>query len=333
MEWQRGSHTSSRAGPGTDTLSDVGVILYWLHIIRANGMIPKQNSGTVVRHQDLTRAIQGFPELKIITIDNLNLAITTDASEEFSHGKEICSCILSGATQVFQSLRLSTEPRLNLRISVDDASPYTHLFDPRVQSWKEYFAPKVSSLALVTHDGGDHTWELDFLDSLRNLQHFDIEGNVPDLTWAKLSWHMLSTTELRDLYLPTDGFIAFIMRHSTTLSSVGLEEITLYGGTWVDPLQKVIEMKQLSRLSLCSLYQMDSSAKVPDSFELSFPAMKREVELLDRNDFGIAAEILNHHFWITTSDEPGDTRYLVDLRLVKAFVDGEIEFQHGQWKF
>jgi hypothetical protein len=53
---------------------------------------------------------------------------------------------------------------------------------------------------------------------------------------------MLRTIELGDLYLSTDGFIAFIAKHNTTLSSVGLVEIILYEGTWVDSLQKVIGM-------------------------------------------------------------------------------------------
>jgi hypothetical protein len=120
--------------------------------------------------------------LKILEIDNLNSAIITKAAGELSYGEEICSCILSGAIQIFESLRLSTGPRLNLWISAEDASLYTHLFDPRAQSWKENSAPKVSSLTLSTYDGGNYTWELDLLYSLRNLQRFDIEGNVPDLT-------------------------------------------------------------------------------------------------------------------------------------------------------
>jgi hypothetical protein len=91
-------------------------------------------------------------------------------------------------------------------------------------------------------------------------------------------------------------------------------------------------MNQLSRLSLCSLYQIDSSAEVPDSFKLNFPAMEREVQLVDRNDFDIAAKILDHHFWTTTSIETGDGRYVVDLRLVKAFVHGEIGYEHGYWE-
>jgi hypothetical protein len=164
------------------------------------------------------------------------------------------------------------------------------------------------------------------------LQHFVIEGNVPDSTWAKLSWPILKTLELKDLYLPSDGFTAFIMRHTMTLSSVALQEITLHEGTSVDPLQQVFEMSQLSRRPLCSLYQKDSSAKAPDSFKLNFPAREREVQLVDRNDSDIAAKILDHHFWTTTSIGTGNGRYVVDLRLVKAFVHGEIGYEHRYWK-
>ncbi|KAJ6192102.1 hypothetical protein J3E72DRAFT_380204 [Bipolaris maydis] len=280
-------------------------------------------------HQDLANAVQGFPNLEIFEISNFNSAITAEASGEISRGKKICSCILSVAIQLFRTPRRSTKSKLKLGISVDDQSPYNHLFDPRTPSWKTTSAPNVSSLKLITHDGDDHNWEIDLLDSLGELQHFDIEGNMPDSTWAKLSWPMLKTMELKDLDLPNDGLITFIVRHSATLSSASLVNITVLDGTWEEALQKVTEMKQLCHVHLIDLYQTESSTEAPDSLKVNFPEMESEVVLNDSGDVGIASKVFRHDFWTTSL--PGDSTHLVDLRLVSAAVDGKIKYEQGRW--
>jgi hypothetical protein len=285
----------------------------------SEGEMRNQSERCINWHQDHASAIQGFPNLELFTIDNI-----------LSHGEEVCSCIFSVAIKVFQSLGLSTEPRLNLAISADDASPYTHLFDPRAQSWKDFSALKVSSLTLVTREEGDNTWEADLLYSLRNLQHCNIEGNVPYPTWAELSWPMLNTMELKNLYLPNIDFVAFIVRHSTTLSSIALANVTVREGTWEEPLQKVAGMKQLRHVHLIELYQMDPSAEAPDSLKPNFPEVEPEVVLNDSDDISIAAEVFRHHFRTATSTD--DSTYLVDLRLVKAAVEGEIGYEQGHWQ-
>ena len=140
---------------------------------------------------------------------------------------------------------------------------------------------------------------------------------------------MLNTMELKDLYLPNNDFVTFILRHSTTLSSVALVDVTVREGTWEESLQKVTGMKQLRHVHLVDLYQMDPSAEAPDSLKPNFPEMEPEVVLNDSDDIGVAAEDFHHHFWATLA---GDLTYLVDLRLVKAAVKGEIECEQGHRK-
>ena len=306
--------------------------------ITINGRLPKgdtrhQSERCADWHQGLASAIQGFPNLEDFTIDNLPSAITGKVPGELSHREESCSCTFSVAIRVFQSLIVPDGPRFNLSISAHDARPCVHLFDPKAQSWKDNSACKVGSLTLVTCMEGDNTWEADLLYSLPNLQHFNVEGKLPDPTWAVLSWPTLNTIELNDLYLPSESFLAFIMRHNTTLSSVALTDVIISEGTWEDSLQKITNMNKLRHVHLLSLYQYDSSAEVSDSFKLNYPEMEQEVMLDDSDDIGIAAEVFRYHFWTTASEFTGDLRYLVDLRLIKAVVDGEIEYEHGQWKF
>ncbi|KAF2022588.1 hypothetical protein EK21DRAFT_119599 [Setomelanomma holmii] len=135
--------------------------------------------------------------------------------------------------------------------------------------------------------------------------------------------------ELQDLSLPSNGFVAFIMKHNATLSYVAFANVEVLEGTWEEPLQKVIEMNQLHHLQLINLYQTGLSVKVPDSFNLMFDKMEPEVVLLDRNDINIAADVFRHYFWTTASNLAGDSRHVVDLRLVDAAVNGEIEYGSG----
>lgn len=135
-------------------------------------------------HHNLASAIQGVPNLDMLTIDNLSPAIASKTSGVSGNPADICSCILSVAIKTFQNLILSNEPRLTLWISANGAWPYIQTFDPL---WKDDSALKVSSLMLVIRDEGDNTWETDLLYSIQNLEHFNMEVNVPDPTWAKLS--------------------------------------------------------------------------------------------------------------------------------------------------
>ena len=277
-------------------------------------------------HHKLASAIQGVPNLDMLTIDNLPPAMASKTSGISGHPANICSCIFSVAIKTLQNLILSNEPGLTLRISANGAWPYIQPSDPL---WKDNSALKVSSLMLVTRDEGDNTWETNLLYSVQNLEHFNMEGNVPDPTWAKLSWPMLNTVELKDLWVPNDGFVAFVMRHSTTLSSVSLTDITILEGTWLEPLRKVTEMNKLHHVHLINLYQTDCSGEVSATFENNFSEMEPEVVLDSSDDIAVADEAFCHHFWTCASEHPGHGRHLVDFRFLRAALDGEIECEHG----
>lgn len=61
--------------------------------------------------------------------------------------------------------------------------------------------------------------------------------------------------------------------------------------------------------------------------------MEPEVVLNGSDDIAMAVRAFCHHFWTCASEILGGGRYLVDLRFVKAAVDGEIECEHGHWRF
>lgn len=208
---------------------------------------------------------------------------------------------------------LLQEIRINLSISANgDAQPYVGLFNPKSQLWEDNFAAKFSTLGLATYEEGNQTWEADLLYSIQNLRHLNMEGGIPNSTWRELSWPLLCDMELRDLSSPSDSFVAFIMRHNATLSDIALVNVEALDGTWEEPLQKVIETKQLRHLHLLNLYQTASSVTVPNSFELPFAEMESEVVLIGRDDIAIAADAFRYHFW-TTVNVPNDGRYVVDL--------------------
>ena len=286
-------------------------------------------------HQDLASTIQRFPTLKTFTIDNLSSAIASILLENSICGEETCSCIFRVATKVFQSPCQSNKLKLNLWISANDAQPYVHLFDPKATSWTDKSASKVSSLRLVTSEEGDNTWEVDLLHSVQNLQHFNLEGSIPDPTWEVLSWPTLNTMELKDLHLPNSGFVAFIMKHNTTLSSVSLVDVTVLEGTWLAPLLKITELKEgvrkICHVHLINLYQTNSSAEVP-ALELNFLEMEPELVLNDSDDIDVAAEAFRLHFCTTSPNVLSDSMYMVDFRHAKAAVEGQIQYENGHWK-
>jgi hypothetical protein len=189
------------------------------------------------------------------------------------------------------------EPSLNLWISADnDVKPYVDLLDPKSHLWENNVAAKVSFLKLVTCDEGNRTWEEDLLYSIPNLQHFNFEGNVPNSIWVKLSWPLLYTMELQDLFLPSDGFIVFMGYHAA-LSSVSLMRVGVLEGTWEEPLKKITEMKKLHHLHLLDLYKTAPSVGSSDPIKHLVPKMEPEVVLSDRDEINIAAETLHRHFW------------------------------------
>lgn len=160
-----------------------------------------------------------------------------------------------------------------------------------------------------------------------------MEGNVPDSTWAMFAWPMINTVELEDLCVSMDIFVTFIRKHSTTLWSVALIDITVLQGTWLEPPKEVTKVNKMCHVYLLNLYRINSSGEVSDSLETNLPEMEPEVLLNDSDDVEVASEVFRHHFWTSTSNLPGDPRHLVDLRLVSAAVDGEKGYGHGHWEF
>ncbi|KAF2785797.1 hypothetical protein K505DRAFT_368793 [Melanomma pulvis-pyrius CBS 109.77] len=158
-----------------------------------------------------------------------------------------------------------------------------------------------------------------------------MEGYIPDPTWDNLSWPLLHTLELNDLFLSSNSFVGFITRHDKTLSSLALMRIGISGGTWEEPLQEVTKMKQLCHFHLIDLFQPAPSVEDPHSFELIElidTKIGTEVVLGNKDDINLATEVFRHKFWTTELD----SEYLVDLRLVRAVVEGEISYKNGRWE-
>ena len=278
------------------------------------GQTPNQSIPCFDSQRNPTSTILGSPKLKVFKIDMIS-----------SHEETACGYTLGGAIKTFNDPRLSANSRLNLCISAGDTSWNTHLFDPTAQLWKETFAPKVHSLNLVTHEGGDNTEEAGFLYSLSDLQYFNVEGKLPCWTWEILSWPMLNIMELRALTVPNEGFVTFMVRHSKTLSSITLEDVTVREGTWEEPLKEITGIKDLSYVRLVDLYQTHPSAETSYSLRRDCLKIDSVVVLNNRDKISMAARVICH--LLSTTPSTSEEFDLVDFRQLKATVEGKIAYQ------
>ncbi|KNG46965.1 hypothetical protein DDE82_008551 [Stemphylium lycopersici] len=275
------------------------------------GQTPNQSTPCFDSQRNPTSTIPGSPKLKVFKIGNLS-----------SHGETACGYTFSDAIKTFSDPRVPANPKLNLCISADDPSRNTHLLYPTAQLWKETFAPKVHSLNLVTHEGGDNTDEAVFLYSLSDLQYFTVEGKLPCWTWEILSWPMLNTMELRALTVPNKGFVTFIVRHSKTLSCITLEDVTVREDTWEEPLEKITGIKELSYVRLVDLYQHRLSAETSYSLKRDYLKMDSMVVFNNRDEIGMAAGVIRHS--LSTTPSTSEEFDLVDFSRLKATVEVKI---------
>jgi hypothetical protein len=328
------------------------------------GDVPNKLDSCANWYPNFISAIQQFPHLRMVAIDNASLPFfggdraadalrcgragfdasqipdktTEEGFYEFPEEELICNCIFRIALDALSKSTHLEKVELHLWIFVESESQ--NLFDPRSSLWNDSFANRVNFLRLIvddtrlviddtrldTDDKISSTWVTDLLYCIPKLQHLGLCGEIRHMEWSKVSWSLLHAIELAHLTLPSDGFVKFIVAHSATLSFIALSYVKIQQGTWMKPLQKITKMDQLCRLDLSGLYQTTPSTQTANPL----PAKQEKacITIEGKTHIKLVAEVFRTYFWTI---KLGNETHKVDLRQLKAVVAGEITYKHGRW--
>ncbi|KAF2853817.1 hypothetical protein T440DRAFT_290451 [Plenodomus tracheiphilus IPT5] len=264
---------------------------------------------------------------------------------DFSVSNRIYGIVLEALHQA----RISENDRLELLFSPNEhGDGPLSFFDLTSAEWINFLSKKVQKISY----GGfmDPRWVADLLRTTPNIHEFYLGGfesivTLPISTVGTCHWARLRRLGLDELYLWHNEFKSLLYRHYGTLEHLHLQEVGLAGGTWVEPLEIIRDMKQLGFLFLNGLLESTSyhtSGQSFDQYEDPDDSDSGEMLLgLDYEDIQIAMNALlndlatkslgiEHIIAESTVDETC-FHQKVDLRKAVAANEGRIRFFAGKW--
>lgn len=149
-------------------------------------------------------------------------------------------------------------------------------------------------------EGADSPWGSYPLCSVPNLRHLDACGSISRLAAGAVPWSKLLTIDLNDSILPldSDSLINGLITHNNSLSKLYLGTVGLSRGTWMTPLQLILEIPTLDTVSLFGLFQKDAQIPPANSGDFYFDLNTEEDDLkpFRETHFALAVQALAYDF-------------------------------------
>ncbi|KAF2244866.1 hypothetical protein BU26DRAFT_579611 [Trematosphaeria pertusa] len=223
-----------------------------------------------------------------------------------------------------------------------EASPTPNdSFDLDSEHWRKSFRSNVQYVRF--YGGHNSEWGKSLL-TAPNLKQLEVYGRSEIFDFSHPSaglfhWPNLQKLALNDTRVIPKSFLAFLEKHSPTMTHLHLQAITLLQGTWTEPLQIVEGMPKLHYVFLNVLWER----KTPSMSEGSFSRFYDDGDLhghlfhmYGHTTISLVVRVLLSDLRTTRVRPKGvsgfGTYYEVDFRKARAALAGKIVYCDGEWK-